>query len=75
MKQLILRELKRQRKSKKDFDRKWDIIDKKLNKILFMILWLGAKYQELKMEKILLSESYRQLDNRISTLEKRVFAS
>jgi len=40
-----------------------------------MILWLGARYQELKMEKILLSESYRQLDNRISTLEKRVFAS
>lgn len=75
MDKLILKELERQRESKKDFDKKWDIVDKKLNKILFMILWLGTKYQELKIERILLSESYRQLDNRISALEKRVFAS
>lgn len=75
MEQLILKELKRQREDKIAFDRKWDIIDKKLKKILFMILWLGMEYRELRIKKFLLSESYRQLDNRISALEKRVFAS
>lgn len=75
MDKLILKELKRQREDKIAFDRKWDIIDKKLNKILFMILWLGMKYRELRIKQFLISESYHQLDSRISALEKRMFAT
>ena len=56
-------------------DLKFDSIEKKLDNILKTLDWLVKSYQEIKDENTIGFEHYRSLDSRVTTLEKRVFAS
>ncbi|EKE13662.1 MAG: hypothetical protein ACD_12C00872G0003 [uncultured bacterium] len=69
----------------KFFEMKFDIVDdkfEKINKKLEMLDsimktldWLAKDYRDLKDENTVQTEQYRRLDGRVTTLEKRVFAS
>ncbi|PIX69697.1 hypothetical protein COZ39_05125 [Candidatus Roizmanbacteria bacterium CG_4_10_14_3_um_filter_33_21] len=59
-------------------DEKFEKIDKKLemlDDILKTLDWLAKDYRDLKDENTVNSEQSRRLDDRVTTLEKRVFAS
>ena len=59
-------------------DEKLEKVDKKLemlDSILKTLDWLAKDYRDLKDEHTVQSEQYRRLDNRVTTLEKSVFAS
>jgi len=56
-------------------DQKFDSIEKKLDSILKTLDWLVKNYQELKDEHTVSFEQYQRIDNRVTVLEKRVFAS
>jgi len=62
----------------KSVDEKLEKVDKKLemlDSILKTLDWLAKQYKDIKDENIVKSEQYKRLDYRVTTLEKRVFAS
>ena len=59
-------------------DEKFEKIDKKLemlDDILKTLDWLAKDYKDLKDENTINAEQSRRLDDRVITLEKRLFAS
>ena len=58
-----------------EVDRRFDKIDQKLDSIIKTLDWLVKSYQDLKDENVIRYEHYRRLDNRVTALEKRVFAA
>jgi len=62
----------------KSVDEKLEKVDKKLemlDSILKTLDWLAKDHKDLKDEHTVQFEQYRRLDGRVTTLEKRVFAS
>lgn len=62
----------------KSVDEKLEKVDKKLemlDSILKTLDWLAKDYKDLKDENTVQSEQYRRLDGRVTSLEKRVFAT
>ena len=60
----------------KSVDEKLEKVDKKLemlDSILKTLDWLAKDYRDLKDENTVQTEQYRRLDDRVTTLEKRVF--
>lgn len=62
----------------KSVDEKLEKVDKKLemlDSILKTLDWLAKDYRDLKDEHTVQTEQYRRLDGRVTSLEKRVFAT
>lgn len=62
----------------KSVDENLEKVDKKLemlDNILKTLDWLAKDYKDLKDENIIQLKQYRRLDERITTLEKKVFTT